>query len=369
MTRLYETTLWQSLSEKGFVEGDEPAQTDDSAPWYVRTMLGIAGWIGAIFMLAAVFSGFAIMFDSAILAGVLGILACSLAVFIYRWVKGNDFMLQFGFAISLAGQGLLVFSMLETLQVFEAHDNFLEGMRLLALTLVVIQTVLFIAIPNFLHRVWSGVIGVGAMTFLMIQFGIYPFTIVILLAATAIIWLQEFNWVKYTSMIQALGYSLVFVCFAHLVTDNQVLGLSSYWQKTFGVQPLGGPFGKDIAASLLGVVLISVVLVLLRQSAVKWLSGKGIAALLLAILVAVVGTQTPGITIGLVLVVLGYAHGNKVLSGIGLVTLLVFLSQFYYELELTLLHKSFVLFFSGVALLLVRQLLQYFWPKLELSNA
>ena len=369
MTPRYETTLWQSLSEHGLVTGDEPTRTDDNAPWYVRTMLGIAGWIGALFMLGAVFSGIAMLFDSAIAAGVLGLIACVLAIVIYRSLRNNDFMAQFGFAISLAGQGLLIFSMLQGLQLFDNGDAFIQQIHLLAMMLVVLQSVLFLMIPNYLHRIWSGVVGIAALTFLMIQFGLYPFTTFILLAATAIIWLNEFSWVKHGSKVQALGYSCVFVCFAHLITDNQVLDFSRFWHDFFGVTPLGGALGIMIASLLLGLVLLAVVLVLLKRASLSIMSGKGLAAILLAILIAVIGIRAPGITIGLVFVLLGYAHGNKVLTGIGLVTLLVFLSQFYYQLNLTLLYKSLVLFFSGIALILVRQLMHYFWPRVESDNA
>lgn len=369
MTVRYETTLWQRLSEHNLVTGDEPARTEDSAPWYVRTMLGIAGWVGALFMLGALFSGIAMIVDSALAAGVLGAMACLFAVIIYRMVRNNDFMAQFGFAISLAGQGLLVFSMLQGLQLFEGGEDYINQIRLLALMLAVLQVVLFLMIPNFLHRIWSGVIGIAAITFLLIQFGLYPFTTTLLLAATAIVWLQEFKWAKYSSMIQALGYSLVLVCFAHLITDNHVFGLSQFWQVTFGVRPLGGALGSNLTALLSGGVLLVVVWVVLQRTQLKLMSGKGLGALLLALLIAVVGVRTPGITIALVFVLLGYAHGNKVLTGMGLVTLVVFLSQFYYQLNFTLLQKSLVLFFSGIALLVVRQMMHVFWPKTESNDA
>ncbi|MGB1311131.1 MAG: DUF4401 domain-containing protein [Leucothrix sp.] len=369
MTDRYESVLWQRLAGEGLVKGEEPALLEDSAPWSVRTMLGIAGWIGALFLLAAVFSGFTIILDSSLAAGILGAIACIISVVIYRSIKGNDFMAQFGFAVSLAGQSLLAFSFLQGLELFEGGEEFIGQVRLLAAMLVVLQALLFLLIPNFLHRIWSGVIGIAAATFLMIQFGLYPFTACILLATAAYVWLQEFAWAKYNSLVQALGYSLVFVCFAHLVTDNHVLGFSQFWRETFGVQPLGGSTGFMVSAALLGLVLLSVVWVLLKRSQLRWSSSKGLSALLLALLIAVIGIRTPGIPIALVFVLLGYAHGNKVLTGMGLITLLVFVSQFYYQLNLTLLYKSIVLFVSGLALLAVRQLMHICWPRTGAAHA
>jgi len=299
MTIRYETTLWKKLSEKGLVAGEEPVLVEDSAPWYVRTMLGIAGWIGALFMLGALFSGFWAFFESEIASGVLGLVACLVSIVIYRSMMHNDFMAQFGFAISLAGQGLLTFGMLQGLELFEGGDEFIGRVRMLALIMVVLQLILFIMIPNFLHRIWSGVIGISALTFLLIQFGFYPFSLAILLA-------------------------------------------------------LGGAWGNNLSSLLLGGVLIAVVAVLLVRAQVNMLSSKGVAALFLALFIALMGVWTPGITIALVFVILGYAHGNKVLTGVGLVTLVIFVSQFYYQLDLTLLYKSLVLVVSGLALLLIR---------------
>ena len=369
MTVRYETMLWQRLAEHNLVTGEEPAMSDDNVPWYVRTMLGIAGWIGALFLLGALFSGMAMLFDSALTAGVLGGLACLVAIVIYRAVRHNDFMAQFGFAISLAGQGLLVYSVLKGLQLFEGGEAFISQIRLLALILAVLQVILFLMVPNFLHRMWSGVIGVGAVTFLLVQYGLYPFTSPLLLAAVALVWLQEFKWAKYSSFIQALGYSLVFVCIAHLIMDNHVFGFSRFWQDSFGVRPLGGAIGINFASLLAGVVLLSVVWVLLQRSQIKLMSGPGLGSLLLSLLIAIIGIRTPGITMALVFVLLGYAHGNKVLTGMGLITLVVFVSQFYYQLNLSLLQKSLVLFFSGIVLLLVRQLMHIVWPRVESNDA
>ena len=364
-----ETVLWQRLLQHGLVDGEKPELSGDTAPWYVRTMLGIAGWIGALFLLAAVFSGFALLFDSGLTAGVLGVLACLAAIAIYRSIPNNDFISQFGFAVSLAGQGLVVFSVFTGLDYFQNDSSFHDGLRTLALVLVVLETVLFLSIPNFLHRIWSGVLGTGALIYLMIQLGVYPFTSAILLATLAFIWLQEFAWAKHGKMIQPLAYSLVFVSFIHLITNKHLLGFSQFWQEVVGIHPLGGVLGYDLAGLLLGVVLFAVTVVLLRRTKVALTSSVGVATLVLVIIIAVVGVRAPGIPIALVLVLLGYAHGNRVLTGMGLLTLVVFISQFYYQLNLTLLHKSVVLFLSGVVVLIMRQLMHFFWPLLESNDA
>ena len=360
--------LWQTLLSNGLVSGEEPEVNDDASPWYVRTMLGIAGWIGALILLGALFGGFALLMDSSLAAGVLGAGTCLVAVVIYRVTKQNDFAEQFAFAVSLAGQALLVYSILSGLNLFNNTEAFISKVRQVALVLVVLQSVLFLLVPNYLHRTWSALVGVGAAVFLLNQYGLYPFTLALTLAAATALWLQEFYWTKHGEMLRSLGYALVIVSISHLLTQNHFWDDGRFWQNVFGIRPLGGGAGELLATLCLGLVLIGLVLTLLKRGGQALTSRVSIASLILAALVALIGTQAPGITVGLVIILLGYSRGNNILTGLGLVTLVVFVSQFYYLLHLTLLEKSVVLFVSGLALLVVRQVLKHFWPK-GVSNA
>ena len=55
--------LWARLSADGLVEGEMPEPGRPASPWYVRTMLGIAGWIGALFLLAFLGAAFSLLVD------------------------------------------------------------------------------------------------------------------------------------------------------------------------------------------------------------------------------------------------------------------------------------------------------------------
>ncbi|MDO9066939.1 MAG: DUF4401 domain-containing protein, partial [Deltaproteobacteria bacterium] len=96
--------LWERLRKNGLVEGDAPSVT--STPWYVRVMLGIAGWIGALFILGFVGAGFAMVMRSSGAAIVAGIICCGVAYAIFRMSSKGDFASQFGLATGLVGQVL-----------------------------------------------------------------------------------------------------------------------------------------------------------------------------------------------------------------------------------------------------------------------
>lgn len=68
---------------------------------------------------------------------------------------------------------------------------------------------------------------------------------------------------------------------------------------------------------------------------------------------------TPGILAALGLMVLGYARGDRYLLGIGIAFFPVFIVVFYYELQISLLVKSWIMAGSGGLLLAVRWYLNF----------
>src|SRR5688572_29235181 len=54
------TEIWARLRQAGLVQGELPEQEGARSPWFVRAMLGIAGWFGALFLL--LFVGFGLSF-------------------------------------------------------------------------------------------------------------------------------------------------------------------------------------------------------------------------------------------------------------------------------------------------------------------
>src|SRR5205809_2120555 len=67
--------------------------------------------------------------------------------------------------------------------------------------------------------------------------------------------------------------------------------------------------------------------------------------------------KAPGVAGGLMIVLVGFANGNRLLAGLGIAALLYYVSSYYYLLDATLLAKAGVLAASGVVLLGARWLL------------
>ena len=51
--RVERISLWNDLSSQGLVSGDVPSDENIESPWYVRLLIGLSGWIAALFMLGA----------------------------------------------------------------------------------------------------------------------------------------------------------------------------------------------------------------------------------------------------------------------------------------------------------------------------
>src|SRR5438067_203119 len=76
--------LWTRLSETGLVSGEMPVAVESKSPWPVRLMLGIAGWLGALFLLGFAGAAFALLFRSAQAALPVGLICCAAAYVIFR---------------------------------------------------------------------------------------------------------------------------------------------------------------------------------------------------------------------------------------------------------------------------------------------
>jgi hypothetical protein len=49
MSTMSRETLWARLRQASLVDGELPDPGEARVPWFVRVMMGIAGWIGALF--------------------------------------------------------------------------------------------------------------------------------------------------------------------------------------------------------------------------------------------------------------------------------------------------------------------------------
>lgn len=103
-----------------------------------------------------------------------------------------------------------------------------------------------------------------------------------------------------------------------------------------------------------GVVMLFVVYQLLLRYDRSVSRRASVFALSGSFFIAVVSLKVPGISAGLVIMLLGFSGSNRTLLGLGLVSLLFNISSYYYLLDTTLLIKSQTLVIAGLFLLVAR---------------
>jgi hypothetical protein len=347
------TAVWEQLRRADLVAGDAPGEAGAHTPWYIRTMLGIAGWIGAIFLLGFFLGAFSLVMDSPMVALILGGALVAAAAFVFRHWPNADFAGQFGLAVSIAGQALVVMGLGHLLLPRDA---------LVALVFAVVQAGLFVLIPNFLHRILVSASATAAGVYALGFWGFFPYTQPLVFAAFAWVWVHEFSYPGRGAQLRALGYGLALLVIYGLV----VYTATGSW-RAVGIggaiaEPVGGAIGFWIGDALTGAVMIWLVWKLLARQGIAPAEGAGLAALGGAVLAALISLKAPGLAITVAILLIGFANGNRVLFGLGVLSLLAYWSYYYYSLEITLLQKSALLACAGIALIGARMAMIRRWP-------
>lgn len=349
MTR-QEEQLWPTLLKAGLVRGTPPEDPGNpESPWYVKVLLAFSGWLAALFLLGFIGVGFEFVFRNSTAAVITGGVMIGGAFAMLRIPK-NEFVEHLALAGSLAGQALVVYAIFK----ISRHNG-----KIAWLLVALLQAPLAVIMPSFVHRVFSSFVAAIAFSMALTIMG-WSFVasgVVMLLAALC--WLNEFRYPQHMRKTRAIGY-------------GQVLALIELkGTALFGYGAMGWRFSPNQSAlwakPWIGEVFISVVTLYivwhLLQRYNQPFSGRlSITALLAALLVCVVSMEVQGITVGMVIMLLGFSAANRVLLGLGIASLLFYLSSYYYLLDATLLKKSQTLLIVGLALLIVRWLMLRILP-------
>jgi hypothetical protein len=348
-------TLWQQLQQQGRVSGEVPQESGPGSPWFVRLMLGVAAWIGAGFLFAFVALTFEWVLKSAASSALFGVLAVIAAVYLFRLKSENDFALQFGLALSLAGQGLLINSLFQYL-----GHNLNNHSATLSFFIFLLELMLLI-VPNFIHRLLSTSVAMLALGWACAQLGWFFIVPPLLSGGLIAYYWYEFPFIRRAVWVRPIGYGILF---AMLILPYMVMEIHDR--------------GGHSDAILLNAARINTSLLLLQIGWVIWQQMRqqnitpnsraawaiGLAALLLAVL----AYWVPGLATAVLIILLGFGSGNRILQALGWCVLAWYGGRYYYSLETTLLTKSIVLALSGLVLLAARQGLRLAFPHKEQSK-
>jgi len=339
--------MWDRLAAEQLVEGERPRPERPQSPWYVRAMLGVAGWIGALFLLGFVGTAFFFVMEDAGSALIVGAACCAGALALYRFLKGHDFADQFALALSLAGQILLIIGLAEILTAADPPLYF---------AIAAMQAGLALAVPNFLHRVLTAAGAALALAFAVAQLSLHGLAAPLLCAGIAWVWLDPAKWAAGGRLWRPIGYGLVLAVL--LVETFRLFGVTEWFglgRETPNWMQMHGPsVGRGLTAALLVLVAI----ILAQREGHSSSSRVTLAAAGGALLLGLFSLGAPGLASALLILLLGFAAGNRLLMASGVLGLLGFATHFYYSLHATLLAKSGLLAITGLCLLAAHLLLR-----------
>ncbi len=304
----------------------------ESSPWYIKTLAGIAAWIAAFFL--GIFLGAAGLIDSEESMLIWGAVLTVAAIVLKRFVRHSIFWGQLTFAAILAGQALLIAG-------FGWQQ---EDITTIALFVILLELLVFLLYPDALHRMLSVLAITSAITVILyeqdLQLLIHGLITLLALGAV-LVWQQELRllasrWFPFRAPLgYGLALSLFGLCLLSLVGFYEA---TDWWMSAAG----------------LALFLLYLAYQILRELDRPLLSPIGLWALGAVALLLIPAYQTPGILAAVIVLLLGYWRANSLLMGLATLFLLFFLSAYYYNLEITLLNKSYILLGTGAVLLVVR---------------
>ena len=342
------------LSQAGIPLNQPTSPAQLQTPWFVRTLQAFSGWLAALFLLGFIAMGVVFVVESPGASMGLGLAMIGTAYGLFRRAR-SDVLEHLALAVSLAGQLLIAWALVAW---WEATPYSLWS--LLGWSLVVLQGVLALVMPSQVHRTFSAFAATLALYMALATSSLANLTSGVVLLVMTLLWLNEFRWPNRIKHMQAWGYGLLIGVLAiqGVVPNEQV-----FWP-WFEEHSSGG-FSR--LAPWLNAVFVAVSLVALlytvRQRQRPYRSHGSIY--IAPVVMLLIAFYAPGIAIGVVILLLGFAIGHRPLVGVGVFSLLMGVGSYYYWLDATLFVKALSLLIMGLSMLMLRWVLRKRLPQRE----
>ena len=314
-------------------------EVQEQSPWYITAMIGGSAWISAMFFLSFLFS----VIDE--YPFITGAVLMGIAAGINRQeVKKGVFLDQLSTVIGLTGFTAMVSSLWE--------DNLFWFLIPVGLAVFMLHTGRF-------HRFVTVIVSLVSFELLLrdaVSFGgqitmqdhiyhtIATLLFLIMVGAVYAIWRHETTLVadNLEQLMRPLALGLVIT-----VSISFVMQYALSFERSELV----------IYGRLAGIGTLLILLLLIYQLAKDvHLDHKTIYILMAATLLLFIfpAWHMPGMVWGIILLLLSWHRQDRLLFGMSAIIFVSFIILFYYDLDMSLLNKSYLLAFTGAAMLAVR---------------
>lgn len=340
-------TLPAKLEQAGIIDAAKAQQlAQANSPWWLQILLGFAAWVASILIISSFIGPVLAFADN----NVVRMLAAAILLATAMWLatQRQDFLQQMSVAIALAGQGLLVYAL---------YDLFGQQDEVPRYACALISTLLLFSPLNQLHQRVSLSIAVSCLFSLMHSAPAIAVISSLLAAGATWLWCNRLLWAGFTqagrvksllevATLAALGLTLFGQCLLLIDSSNWLddkLALA-----------------RALYSALGSIILISTVFWLSRLATVP----SRLLLLSVATLLCILLYSASGLLVSTALLLACFYGCSYRWAALCLLSMLFALSQFYYSLELTLLHKSALLAVSGLLVLAAWLLLQRYQRRL-----
>ncbi|NRA38099.1 MAG: DUF4401 domain-containing protein [Planctomycetes bacterium] len=332
---------WQSLQEAAVVNGEQAQLKQSESPWLMKVILGFSGWFASIFLFAFVAILFGDIWDSGIFLLIIGGLLSAGAYVLFKQ-KINDFLEHIALATSFTGQAMFLCG------IFQFTDH----QELLFVSLACAhQIASAIFMPHYIHRVLSAAAATVFMGFALLYAHCpYAFSAVCM-AVLSYLWLNDYKFQRHAKAMRACAYGII-LALVYIKATMLLASSTVHWIYRDAFESWMQPWMGDVLAS---AVLIWVVCDILRKNSRELQEVFSRKVIFITIILSVASFELSGLNIGLLLIVLGFSSANRFVFSMGVLSLLFFISSYYYLLEVTLLDKAIILAIVGVVLLALRK--------------
>ena len=346
-------SVWEKLQSASLVEG-ESVKTEPESPWYVKLLLSISGWFGALFLLIFLGGTLGLMLGKDIdtYPLFLAFFGAGLIFFAYTMFKEKqgDFLEHFFLALSMAGQAMVIGALFFMFENRNYHE--------LLLFVALFQAFLMWVVPNYIHRMMSALFMALSFSYFFYNAGEPFFPTVVLTFTIAWLWMNEFKWIE-RKKIEAIAYgittALVWLKYSMLFTPY-------YFYELFNLH--GEVHFHAWMLNMGTLFTFAYVLWKLLAESGNLENKKVLMLSVLALVILfLISVEVNGLLLGTLLLVLGFAHSHHLLTGLGVLSSLIFLSNYYYFTGETLMEKAGLLLVLGVGLLLSRFIMKFILEK------
>ncbi len=316
-------------------------------PWFITAIVGISAWLSVILFLFFIFLSKII--NDANSAIIVGLILLSVTIFLHYSQKNKLFIEQLALALNLTGQILFIGG------IGAVDGNIVSA----ALVTWFLEIFIIFVYKNNILRFLAVLIATLASLVLLYEFRLYQgihIVIILLAAGASWYWLAESDNLTdkiMASLYQPLGYGFIIglqiVLLLSVMFDIPDIPNITWWYSTLG----------------LTIILIMLEIYILDGYGISMSAPQSYAIFGSTVLLGLLLYQSPGIIASIIILVLGFQRGNKVLMGLAIIFLILFTIAFYYNLNITLLMKSITLVTTGIALLSLRFIFKYIFPLVQ----